>query len=185
MKYYEGIDYFLAFEDFPHMGVPGAIASNGDGTVTIYINTLYCKERQNETLRHELRHFVRGHFNSDCTLTLAEKEIDADNIDDESYQFAPDFSWVECIESMDIEPEMSAPETNRYVLNRLAQDGVTAINLNLDNGKTYTRADAENMIATMNTCISRLRRAKTQTNITASVSGSCAFKKILPDNCQS
>ena len=160
MKYYEGIDYFLSFEDFPHMGVPGAIASNGDGTATIYINTLYCKARQNETLRHELRHFVRGHFNSDCTMTLTEKEIDANNIDDVSYQFAPDFSWVEYIEAMSPEPEMSASEVNRYVLNRLAQDGVTGINLNLEAGQTYTMEEAETMVNRMRECVSMLRRAK-------------------------
>ena len=37
MKYYQGVDYFLFFMDFPHMGVPGVIASNSDGTANIYI----------------------------------------------------------------------------------------------------------------------------------------------------
>lgn len=168
MKYYEGIDYFLSFEDFPHMGVPGAIASNGDGTVTIYINTLYCKERQNETLRHELRHFVRGHFDSNCTMTLTEKEMDADDIGDTSYKFAPDFSWVEHIDQVNTVPEeraLSALEANRFVLDRLSKSGITGINLNLDSDKTYTLDDVENMVATMNQCISRLRRAKVATEV--------------------
>lgn len=153
MKYYEGIDYTLSFGDFPHMGVPGAIASNNDGTATIYINTLYCKERQNKALRHELRHFVLGHFDSDCSLTLEEKESVADNIDDTSLRFAPDFSFVEYIENAESEQEMSSFEVFQYVMERLETSGVTGMNLNLDDSRTYTLEEAEEIVDDVKKCI--------------------------------
>lgn len=94
MKYYRDVDYFLLFMDFPHMGVPGVIASNSDGTANIYINTLYTDEVQRRTIKHELRHLVKGHFSID-TMSVEEKELDADDIDDPSCIFADDFSSVE------------------------------------------------------------------------------------------
>lgn len=93
MRYYRNIDYFLYFMDFPHMGVPGVIAANSDGTVNIYINTLYSPERQDRALRHELRHLVRGHFWKD-TLSIEEMELEADAEDPEIF-FAPDYAFVE------------------------------------------------------------------------------------------
>ena len=107
MKYYLGIDYFLCFEDFPHMGVPGYISPNSDGTVDIGINTLYCQERQVEALKHELRHLAKNHFYCDY-MTLEEKELDADNINDPSCIFADDFSSVEYEEAQEVEE--SEPE---------------------------------------------------------------------------
>lgn len=95
MKYYLDIDYFLIFEDFPHMGVTGAIASNTDGTANIYINTLYCEYVQRRTVKHELRHLVKNHFYCDW-MTIEEKELEAD-YDDGTCVFADDFSCVECI----------------------------------------------------------------------------------------
>ena len=97
MKYYEGVDYFLFFLDFPHMGVPGVIASNSDGTANIYINTLYQEEIRRRTIKHELRHLVKNHFYIDW-MTIEEKEMAADDIDDPSCAFADDFSWVEYVE---------------------------------------------------------------------------------------
>lgn len=97
MKYYRDVDYFLLFMDFPHMGVPGVIASNSDGTANIYINTLYTDEVQRRTIKHELRHLVKGHFSID-TMSVEEKELDADDIDDPSCIFADDFSSVEYVE---------------------------------------------------------------------------------------
>ena len=93
MKYYRDIDYFVYYCDFPHMGVPGVIAANTDGTVNIYINTLYTPERQNQALRHELRHLVRNHFWCD-TKTIGEKELEAD-AEDTSVVFSEDYSFVE------------------------------------------------------------------------------------------
>lgn len=95
MKYVRNIDYFLYFMDFPHMGVPGVIAANTDGTVNIYINTLYTPERQERAIRHELRHLAHSHFWCD-TKTIEEKELEAD-IDDPSVIFGDDYSSVEYV----------------------------------------------------------------------------------------
>lgn len=97
MKYYQDVDYFLFFMDFPHMGVPGVIASNSDGTANIYINTLYCGEVQRRAIKHELRHLVKNHFYIDW-MTIEEKELEADDIEDPYCVFADDFSSVEYIE---------------------------------------------------------------------------------------
>ena len=94
MKYYRDVDYFLFFEDFPRMGVPGVIGANLDGTCTIYINTLYCQRKQEETLRHELRHMALWHLWRD-DMELRDKELQADDIYAADVIFAPDFAWVE------------------------------------------------------------------------------------------
>ena len=99
MKYYRDVDYYLYFLDFPSMGIPGAIFANTNGTVNIYINTLYREEVQQRTIKHELRHLVKNHFYID-TLSIEEKELDADDVDDPSCVFAPDFSCVEYIEEL-------------------------------------------------------------------------------------
>ena len=97
MKYYMDVDYYLYFLDFPSMGIPGVIFANTNGTVNIYINTLYREEVQRRTIKHELRHLVKNHFYID-TMSIEEKELDADDIDDPSCIFADDFSSVEYIE---------------------------------------------------------------------------------------
>ena len=94
MKFYQDVDYFLFFEDFPRMGIPGVIGANQDGTCSIYINTLYCEARQRETLRHELRHMALWHLWRD-DLCLAYKEAEAEAFLDGRVVIAPDFSWVE------------------------------------------------------------------------------------------
>lgn len=95
MRYYRDIDYFIYFEDFPHMGIPGIIIANSDGTANIYINTLYSAEKQKRTLRHELRHFAKEHLYNDW-LSIEEKEQDADALGDGSCTFGDEFSFVEC-----------------------------------------------------------------------------------------
>lgn len=104
MKYYRDIDYFLFFMDFPHMGVPGAVAGNSDATVNIYINTLYTPEIQKRTVKHELRHLVKNHFQCDW-MTIEEKELEADDVDNPDCVFADDFSYVEYL------GEISKPKT--------------------------------------------------------------------------
>ena len=94
MKYYLGVDYFLFYEDFPHMGVPGVIAANSDGTANIYINTLYNPQVQRRATKHELRHLVKNHFSCDW-FSITEKELEADDVDDPACVFADDFSSVE------------------------------------------------------------------------------------------
>lgn len=112
MKYYQGIDYFLFFIDFPHMGVPGAIVSNSDGTANIYINTLYCEKVQRRTIKHELRHLVKNHFYIDW-ISIEDKEIDADDIDDPSCVFADDFSYIEY--NNDIKQENSFAKKEKII----------------------------------------------------------------------
>lgn len=97
MKYYRDVDYFLYFMDFPHMGVPGVIVANSDGTSNIYINTLYCRKTQDRTIKHELRHLVKNHLFID-TMTITEKELEAEDTEDPSCIFAEDFSSVEFVE---------------------------------------------------------------------------------------
>lgn len=109
MKYYLGIDYFFFFEDFPHMGVPGGIGPNSDGTANIYINTLYCHERQVQAIKHELRHLAKNHFYCDF-MTIEEKELDASNLNDPSCIFSDDFSSVEYVEEYGIDETPVAAE---------------------------------------------------------------------------
>ena len=92
MRFYRDIDYFLYFIDFPHMGVYGAAVSNTDGTVNIYINTLYNTDIQERTIRHELRHMAKGHLWDD-TKPITQKELEADEPD--GCIFGENFSHVE------------------------------------------------------------------------------------------
>ncbi|MCI5499227.1 MAG: hypothetical protein MR419_06860 [Clostridiales bacterium] len=98
MRLYQGVDFFLFFEDFPCMGVPGFIGANADGTSSIYINTLYCEKKQNETLRHELRHLALGHLWRD-DMELPDKEWEAEQFWAPDVRIADDFSYVELTNS--------------------------------------------------------------------------------------
>ena len=95
MKLYRNIDYFLYFCDFPHMGVYGVAVSNTDGTVNIYINTLYNEEIQDHAIRHELRHVAKGHLWDDVK-TITQKELEADEPGD--CEFGVNFDYVEAFE---------------------------------------------------------------------------------------
>lgn len=74
MTYYEGIDYFVRKIEFPNMASPGMAVSNGDGTFTIYINSLFSEQKQEEALAHELRHLIKNHFYRDDDLWYLEDE---------------------------------------------------------------------------------------------------------------
>lgn len=79
MKYLEGADYWIRYIEFPNMASPAVSVSNGDGTFTIYINTLFCPKRQTEALAHELEHLESQHFyRDDCEV--AQLEAAADHI---------------------------------------------------------------------------------------------------------
>lgn len=103
MKYYRDVDYYLYFEEFPHAGIPGVIIGNSDGTANIYINTLCSIEKQNRTIKHELRHLAKEHLSCDW-MTIEEKELEADDIFDSSCVFGDNFSYVECVEEI-VPPE--------------------------------------------------------------------------------
>lgn len=77
MKYYEGMDYWVRYVQFPNMASESVVVSNGDGTFTIYINTLFCVEKQKERLAHELNHLKNEHFYRD-DLSIASIERQAD-----------------------------------------------------------------------------------------------------------
>ncbi len=77
MAYLEGADYWVRLVEFPNMASPSVAVSNGDGTFTIYVNSLFSAEKRAEGLRHELEHLNGGHFYRD-DLPLAELEAAAD-----------------------------------------------------------------------------------------------------------
>lgn len=79
MKYYEGIDYWVRYVEFPNMASPSLAASNGDGTFNIYINTLFCPEKQGAALEHELKHLSDEHFYRD-DLTISQVERSAEGL---------------------------------------------------------------------------------------------------------
>lgn len=77
MVYYEGIDYWVRRVEFPNMASESVVVSHGDGTFTIYINTLFCEERQQECLEHELRHLEAEHFyRDDMSIQQIERQAD-------------------------------------------------------------------------------------------------------------
>lgn len=74
MTYLEGIDYFVKIIEFPNMASAGVAASNGDGTFTIFINSLFCEEKQFEALEHELKHLKENHFYREDDIKCIEDE---------------------------------------------------------------------------------------------------------------
>ena len=79
MKLIEGVDYWVRQVEFPNMGSPSVVASNGDGTFTIYLNTCFSPETRAEGLRHELAHLSGDHFYRD-ELELGAIEDAADGL---------------------------------------------------------------------------------------------------------
>ena len=79
MRYYEGADYWVRYVEFPNMASESVVLSHGDGTFTILINTLYCPERQQERLAHELCHLREEHFYRN-DLSIAQIERAADGV---------------------------------------------------------------------------------------------------------
>ena len=81
MKYIEGMDYWVRHVQFPNMASESVVLSHGDGTFTIYINTLFPEEKQAERLHHEVRHLEQEHFYRD-ELTIRDVERSADGLAD-------------------------------------------------------------------------------------------------------
>ena len=126
------------------MGVPGAIAENTDGTVNIYINTLYCREKQTRALRHELRHLAKNHFHAE-NMTVFEKELEAD-LDDNSCIFAKDFSWVELQENRNFDTILGR-DMYRYIDERIAGTSISGHSIHFNFNQEYTIEEAEKYIA--------------------------------------
>ena len=77
MKYIEGIDYWIRYVQFPNMASESVVASHGDGTFTIYINTLFPPDVQRDRLQHELQHLIDEHFyRDDLTISQIERQAD-------------------------------------------------------------------------------------------------------------
>ena len=81
MKYIEGMDYWVRHVQFPNMASESVVLSHGDGTYTIYINTLFPEKKQAERLRHEVRHLEQEHFYRE-ELTIREVERSAEGLAD-------------------------------------------------------------------------------------------------------
>ena len=77
MKLYEGIDYWVRRVEFPNTASESVAVSHGDGTFTIYLNTLFPPDRLEERLCHELRHLEQDHFYRDA-LSIRQIEHQAD-----------------------------------------------------------------------------------------------------------
>lgn len=74
MRYAEGVDYFVRPVAFPNQAAGGVSVSNGDGTFSIYINTLCCPDRQRKALKHELQHLIDNHFFREAPIDVVEEE---------------------------------------------------------------------------------------------------------------
>lgn len=68
-------EYYVRYVEFPPK-VDGLTVPNDDGTFDIYINTLLSSERQEEKLKHEIRHIQDEHFYRD-TIPVAQAEQEA------------------------------------------------------------------------------------------------------------
>lgn len=58
----DGSDFTVRVIDFPDATVGGAVATNDDGTFSIYINSRRSWEAQRESFLHELRHILNDDF---------------------------------------------------------------------------------------------------------------------------
>lgn len=169
MKYYKDVDYFLYFENFPHMGIPGAIALNSDDTVNIFINTLYNTAVQARTVRHELRHMAYGHFHSDW-MTITEKEVEADNEDDPNCIFDDDFAWVEYTGAERLPPQSETYISRKAIFREIdaccREAGIYHMNLSMPSGTFLPKKDSERMCADVeNVCaMIKIERENRQTN---------------------
>lgn len=58
----EGVDYFVRRIKFPNRASEALTLSNGDGTFTVFLNTLFPESVLEAKLQHELRHIQGDHF---------------------------------------------------------------------------------------------------------------------------
>ena len=77
-------EYFVRLVELP-TSVEGVTIPNSDGTFNIYINSVFCEERQRDILSHELRHIQKDHFYND-TIPIREIEREADGVEKEPEQ---------------------------------------------------------------------------------------------------
>lgn len=77
-------EYFVRLVELPTT-VEGVTIPNDDGTFDIYINSVFCEEKQRDILAHELRHIQKDHFYND-SMQIREIEREADGVEKESEQ---------------------------------------------------------------------------------------------------
>jgi len=79
VNYLEGRDYWVRYAQFPNTASEAAVVSHGDGTFTIYLNTLYSDDVLAVRLQHELRHLEKEHFyRDDLTIRQVERQADGE-----------------------------------------------------------------------------------------------------------
>ena len=66
-------DHFVRVIELP-MTVKGVSVPNDDGTVSVYINSLFGEETRRETREHELSHLARDHFYKGGSVAAQEAE---------------------------------------------------------------------------------------------------------------
>ena len=71
-------DYCVRSVEFPSK-VEGVTIPNDDGTFDIYINSIFCENRKQEILGHELRHIQENHFYNDI-LPISKIEEEANGM---------------------------------------------------------------------------------------------------------
>ena len=71
-------NYFVRYIEFPSK-VEGVTIPNDDGTFDIYINSVFCKAKQQAILDNELCHIRENHFYNDI-LPIRQIEEEADGI---------------------------------------------------------------------------------------------------------
>jgi len=59
----QGIDYYVYYQIMPP-GVYACVATNPDGTYTIWLDPRRTPEQLRDDLAHELRHIIRDDFNN-------------------------------------------------------------------------------------------------------------------------
>lgn len=71
------IDYFIRQVPLPRT-VEGVTLPNDDGSFDIYINSTLSPEKQDEALKHELRHLKSEHFYLELPIELMERQADGE-----------------------------------------------------------------------------------------------------------
>ena len=76
----ENCDYFLHFVRFANKANPALAVENSDGTVDIYLNTLYDIFSLRSAFPHEIIHIAEDHFYLDLPINTIERQADQPTI---------------------------------------------------------------------------------------------------------
>ena len=67
----EGFDYFIYFRELP-VGIYACVATNPDGTYTIWLDPRRSRDQLKEDLAHEIRHIARNDFYNGQPIQIVE-----------------------------------------------------------------------------------------------------------------